>query len=192
MIFSLAQISELNQLEFKCGEILCFHISHQSSVDWRQLATLLHERFVVDGKSVSIARPASNEYSVFTFWRPMTASEWLRRKLSLARSGSEAIIEELRRHDLKSDDPLTVVAGTPKALLGICVATASKPDVLIYSTQALDFEGSHAVHQKISQRAGDYCGIHISTPSIHGDGSPAARICPKPCQCIELPDLNLP
>ena len=77
-------------------------------------------------------------------------------------------------------------AGTPRTLLGIAATLLSQPEILIYSDGALDPEGCRTVHRFISSKCSHLCIVHVSYPSVYGDGTPHPRYCPPNALCIEL------
>jgi hypothetical protein len=94
----------------------------------------------------------------------------------------------------KIDDRLNWNPGTPRSLLGIAAPLVQEPDVVVYSTVALDLEGCWKVHRFITSKSRQFCAVHISFPGLYGNGTPHPRECPTGAKCIQLaadsPDAN--
>jgi hypothetical protein len=173
-------------LDISSGNFFCLHVPHEVQVGFGALSERLASRLRRDGIKVVTSQPAQTETGFLFFRRQQTVLGWLKKKAGLSSTEAESLIHSLSRRDLHPSVELAHHAGTPRTLLGVISALAARPDVLIYSTEAIDFEGVHAVHRFVRERIDKLCAIHISMPHVHGDGTPAPRICPSPRRCIEL------
>jgi hypothetical protein len=196
---------KLPTLEFSPGRIMCLHIPHgfntAGDVFQQELLHLAHRQ----AKTAVLCQPAGFEsrvarsgwvrratgwFSRITNRQPtrrglvaQTSTDWLSHAAGVSNEESVRIISELGE---RVAEELDFNAGTPRCLLGIAAALVQKPEVIIYSTIALDLQGCWKVHEYVVAKCTPLCAIHISHPGQHGDGTPHPRVCPSGAQCITL------
>ena len=185
-----ATYSSKGNLEFPdfdvgVGRSICLHIPYDFRGGVTELKLRLANTVKKKGGKVVVSYPAYDSRWFRFLRKEETPVEWLVRNAGVSKIEAEASIQNLKRSDIQTSKPLSYHPGTPRAFLGICAALAEYPDVLIYSTEALDLSGTNDVHNLVSLHANTLCAIHISMPHFHGDGKPAERICPSKSQCLE-------
>lgn len=188
-------------IEFTPGRILCLHIPHGFDItagdaferDIMMLALLR-------GKSAAVCPPAGFETLSLQrklgglsrlinqhVWRRDPQSqlilEWFSRAAGISGGESAQIIAGLGE---RVGQKLNSNVGAPRSLLGIAAKLVQEPEVVIYATRALDPDGCQKVHQFVASRCNRVCAVHISYPSIYGDGTSHPRICPPGAECIEV------
>lgn len=171
-------------LELEGGNIFCLHIPHGCHEGVETLEDELLELASLQGKVAVVSRPAGFEKKRGgEFFKNESSVDWLSAAAGISKQESHELISAL---GVRIAERLANNAGTPRCLLGLAAALAVNPDVIAYSTEALDQEGCRDVHEFVESRCGRLCAIHISYPSQYGDGSPHPRLCPAGAQCVEL------
>lgn len=176
----------ITPFEFVPGTIVCVHLSDQSNFKGGFIEQQIAELARQQNKTIVISKPASWE----TIKKPSSEStsvDWLSRSAGISRDESKRIIAGLgEKLSERIAEKLAWNAGTPRCLLGFAAALISNPEIVVYSTVALDPEGIHCVHKFVASRCRHLSAIHISYPNVHGDGSPHPRNCPSGARCIEV------
>ena len=165
------------------GTITCLHIPHGLEEAGQALEYQLFQLAARFGKAISISRPAGYEAGTVGLSLTESSAGWLSRFAGLS---EQAASQTIAKSGVKMSERIAYNAGTPKAVLGILVALLKEPEVLAYSTEALDLEGCRTVHRFVALRCSSICVVHISYPSYFGDGTPFPRVCPPGAQCIEV------
>ena len=112
-----------------------------------------------------------------------TSAGWLSRVAGISEQAASQTNATL---GVKVAERVAHNAGTPRTVLGISAALLKQPEVLVYSTEALDIEGCRTVHRCVASRCSSLCVVHISYPSVFGDGTPHPRVCPPGAKCVEI------
>lgn len=173
----------LPPVELSLGTITCLHIPHGLHNAGQAVEHQLFQLAARSGKAISIARPAGIEAGPEGVSVTETSTGWLSRVAGISERAAMQIITDL---GVKVAERVAYNAGTPRALLGISAALVREPKVLLYSTEALDVEGCRAVHRFVASRCSSRCVVHISYPSVFGDGTLHPRMCPPGAECVEL------
>ena len=162
------------QLELWPGRIICLHIPHG-----------FHEEFSALEQEVlrAVCCPARNRRGCREYFRRQRTAEWLSQAAGIMEQEAAELIASF---DVRVADILSANALTPRCLLGIAAALCKRPEVVIYSTCGLDPSGRLAVHRFVALNSGALCAVHLSSPTVFGNGSPAPRICPDKSRCITL------
>lgn len=163
------------KLELQSGATLCLHIPpgfhDQEALVEEEILKQAHQQ----GKTAIISKPATHRAGLLERFRKRNAIEWLAHEAGTSKAEAAILIAEF---GIPIAPDLSSIPGTPRCLLGIAAALARKPQVLMYSTAALDPIGCIRVHQFLASRRSEICLVHISWPSIRGNGEPAPRSCP--------------
>ena len=191
-------------LDLSPGRILCLHVPHGFHAAADALEQDLLHLTRRQGQTAILCRPAGFEsrfgdpawmrvagwFSRLTRGHPrrrglnsQASTEWLSRTAGISKEESARIISGLGE---RVADKVDYNAGTPRCLLGIAAALVRKPELVIYSTVALDPQGCWKVHGCVAAKCSHLYVIHISYPSGYGDGTPYPRDCPPGAQCITL------
>ena len=173
----------LPPLDLDAGTIICLHIPHGFEEAAESLERSLLEVARQKRKSAEISRPAELARGVKRLFQNQTSASWLARAAGISSEESGRIIADL---GVIVGKDLAHTAGTPCCLLGLAATMTRKPQVVAYSTTALDVEGCRTVHRFVASKFAQMCSVHISYPSVYGDGSPHPRQCPPAARCIEL------
>ncbi len=178
----------LPRFEVRPGAAVCLHVGNELSIYNEDFVASLESQLREKQLTVSSAIPLHFKNTLLSRVLDQTASGWLACKCWISKRRAQEIIERINSTSLKPDFQLRTLAGTPRALLAIAVAIRSKPQVLLYSTCGLDHVGVLEVHGFVGDCRKDLglFAVHISTPSVHGDGSPAKKICPPECCCLDF------
>jgi hypothetical protein len=165
------------------GKIICLHIPHGFNGAGEVLESELLQLAKRQGKTAVVSAPAQVGFGANGPLLEQTSAEWLSVTAGVSIEESEQIIIGLGE---RVADKLAYNAGTPRCLLGLAAALISKPDVVAYSTLGCDVQGKWTVHRFVASRCIGMCLVHISHPSVFGDGSPHPRTCPPGAQCFTL------
>jgi hypothetical protein len=172
--------------EFVPGTVICLHIPHGCDLKDGIIEQGITELARHQGKSIAIFKPAGWE-SAKQLPLELTSADWLSHIASISVEESKKKIAGLgEKLSERIAEKLAWNAGTPRCLLGLVAALTRNPEVLAYSTVALDPEGISSIHKFVATRCRDLSVIHISHPSVYGDGSPHPRNCPSGARCIEM------
>jgi hypothetical protein len=171
----------LPSLELAPGSIICLHIPHGCDNVDGVLEDELLQLARRQGKEAVISQPAGFESGESS--TDQSSVDWLSHAAGISEDQSSHVIAGL---GIRVADRLAYNAGTPRCLMGLAATLAREPDVIAYSTAGLDAEGCRTVHRFIESRCGQLCAVHISYPTVFGDGSPHPRLCPPRGHCVEL------
>ena len=171
------------QLELSPGRIICLHIPHGFHEKFSTLEQEVLRAALREDKSTAICRPARNRRGCREYFRRQRTAEWLSQTAGIVEQQAAELIASF---DVRVADILSANAGTPRCLLGIASALCNRPEVVIYSTCGLDPSGRLAVHRFVALNSGALCAVHLSSPTVFGNGSPRPRICPDKSRCITL------
>jgi hypothetical protein len=161
------------------GEFFCLHVSNaRAAVSVEKHLRLLGAG---QGKQFTHARRMSQHRWPWRWWQPSSCAAWLARRVNVSLPQAQALIEEL---PVSVPQRLDQCATTHRILLGLAVALANRPDILLYRTSGLDPLGILTVHEYVEKHCQDLCALHLSLPTVHGDGTPAPRICPPGAKCV--------
>jgi len=163
----------------------CLHVPHGFRETGQALEHQLFRLAARHGKEISIARPAGFEARTGGLSVTETSAGWLSRVTGISEQGASQTIAAL---GVKVAERVASNAGTPRTVLGISAALLKQPEVLVYSTEALDVEGCRTVHRFVASRCSSLCVVHILYPSVFGDGTPHPRDCPPGAKCVEVTD----
>ncbi|MCI0638890.1 MAG: hypothetical protein L0Y72_05205 [Gemmataceae bacterium] len=175
------------RLELRPGNIVCLHIPHGSYNEANVLEEELFQLAIREGKTAAFCRPAKGRRGILEWLRRQRTQEWLGRAADISLEQSGRMIADFGVHVA---DVLLANAGTVRCLLGIAATLVRKPAVLEYSTVGLDPRGRMAVHQYAASKGSELCLVHLSYPTIFGDGTPAPRVCPANAQCVTLTEAS--
>jgi hypothetical protein len=168
------------------GSITCLHIPHGHSFPDETIEDQIAKLASSQGKTVAISKPAGWE-SKKKLPLELTSVDWLSYNANISAAESKKTISGLaEKLSERIAEKLAWNAGTPRCLLGLAATLARNPECLAYSTVALDPEGAQSVHRFVATRCSHLGVVHISYPSVYGDGSPHPRMCPSGAQCITL------
>jgi len=171
-------------LQFVPGTILCLHVPHGFSYPDKTIDGQILKLASLQGKKAAISKPAGWERK---FPLDFSSADWLARVANISLKKSKMIISGIgERLSETVAVKLASNAGTPRCLLGLAATLARDPEIVVYSTIALDPPGIQAVHRFVASRCSHLTAIHISSPSVYGDGSPHPRNCPPVSRCIAL------
>lgn len=159
------------------GTIICVHIPQSDGEQAEDIENQIVHLAGQQGKKAELSRPAEPRSA------EQTSVDWMCQGGGISKEQAGAIIAGL---GVTVAERLAYNAGTPRNLLGISATLLKRPEVLIYSTAALDPQGCRAVHQFVHSKSLHLCAVHISYPAVKGDGSPHPRICPEGAHCITL------
>jgi hypothetical protein len=165
------------------GKIICLHVPHCFDDSGQALYSKLIQLAKCQGKTATVSTPAQAASGDSGPSLKQTSAEWLSCTAGISNEESKQIITGLGE---KVVDKVAYNAGTPRCLLGLTAASIRKPDVLVYTTLGLDVQGAWTVHRFIGLKCSGMCVIHVSHPSVSGDGSPHPRTCPPGAQCFAL------
>ena len=171
------------QLELSPGRIICLHIPHGFHEEFSALEQEVLRAAWREDKSTAVCCPARNRRGCREYFRRQRTAEWLSQAAGIMEQEAAELIASF---DVRVADILSANALTPRCLLGIAAALCKRPEVVIYSTCGLDPSGRLAVHRFVSLNSGALCAVHLSSPTVFGNGSPAPRICPDKSRCITL------
>lgn len=171
----------LSSLELVPGSIICPHIPHGCENIAGVLENELLQLVSRAGKTAFISQPAGFENGESS--ADQSSVGWLSHAAGVSEDQSRHLIAHL---GIRVADRLAYNAGTPRCLMGLAATLVRKPDVIAYSTAGLDAEGCRKVHSFIESRCGQLCAVHISYPTMFGDGTPHPRLCPPRGHCIDL------
>ncbi|MFN0019831.1 MAG: hypothetical protein ACKVP0_16360 [Pirellulaceae bacterium] len=171
----------LPQLALIQGRIICLHVPDGLHDDGQALIEALVEFVQSDGKSVGVGGLATPRQGVLELFGRQTSQQWLADAAGISLEDAQKLISGF---GVPVDEDLSANAATPRCLLGIAATIVSKPDVLIYRTDGLDPRGRIAVHQYAAAKTRELCLVHLSSPTVFGDGSAAPRHCPPNADCI--------
>jgi len=172
--------------EFVPGTIACLHIPQGGFYQDGIIEEQILNRAKSQNKTVAISKPAGWE-SATKLPLDLTSVNWLSHAANISAAEATKIISGLaEKLSERIAEKLAWNAGTPRCLLGLAATVTHNPEILIYSTQALDQEGIQSVHKFIVTRCRHLCAIHISHPGIDGDGSPHSRNCAIGGRCLDL------
>ena len=170
-------------IDFSDGKIVCMHIPHEFQAAGEALESELLQTAQRQGKKAFVAQAAGFETGACGL-KPTESSEgWLSRISGISKSEAKGIISGL---GVYVAEKVAWNAGTPRTLLGIAATLIKQPDVIIYSERGLDPEGCLTVHRFVTSKCKHLCIVHVSYPSVYGNGTPHPRYCPPNAQCIEL------
>ena len=173
----------LPPFELSPGTITCLHIPHGFRETGRAIDPQLFQLAARLGKEIFIARPAGFEAGTGGLSVTETSAGWLSRVAGISEQAASQTNATL---GVKVAERVAHNAGTPRTVLGISAALLKQPEVLVYSTDALDIEGCRTVHRFVASRCSSLCVVHISYPSVFGDGTPHPRDCPRGAKCVEI------
>jgi hypothetical protein len=172
------------------GQVTCLHIPHDCTFQDEIVEDQIAKLAISKGITVTISKPAGWE-SKKRLPLELTSADWLSSNANISPVESKKIISSLgEKLSERVAEKLAWNAGTPRCLLGIAATMARNPEILAYSTVALDPEGVQSVHKFVVMRCRHICVIHISFGSVYGDGSPHPRICPPGARCVEATENN--
>ena len=170
-------------LDLAAGATFCLHIPHECNEAGELVERSLLDLALRQGKSIKISRAAAPDVGFKRYFVNQSSADWLARTAGISLAESKGIIAGL---GVRVADDLAHNAGTPRLLLGLAVALVVKPQVVAYSTSGLDVEGCRTVHRFVASNFAQMCSVHISHPSVFGDGSLHPRQCLPGARCIEL------
>jgi len=170
-------------LDLAPGKIICLHIPQGFEAADEALESELLHFARQQGKTVAISRQAELAPSSIDVALKQMSTEWLSNAAGISERESAQIITDL---GVRVAETLADNAGTPRCLLGLAATLVTDPEVVAYSSAGLDVEGIRAVHRFVASRCSHRCVVHVSYPSVFGDGSPHPRECPQGGECIEL------
>lgn len=173
----------LPPFELSPGRVTCLHIPHGFHEAGQVLEHQLFQLAVRLGKAISICRPAGFEAGTAGLSLTESTEGWLS---LVAGIPERAAAQTIAASGVKMAERVAYNAGTPRTVLGVSAALLKEPEVLVYSTEALDVEGCRTVHRFVALRCSSLCVVHISYPSVFGDGTPHPRDCPPAAKCLEL------
>ena len=174
---------EMPLLDLAPGRILCLHVPDGFQDAGEALERELLKLASRQRKTAAISRPAEVGARCSKFSLKQRSAEWLAHAGGISEEESGQIIADF---GVRVADQLAYNAGTPRCLLAIAATLIRKPEVVAYSTQALDGEGCWMVHRFIASKCNHLCVVHLSYPTVFGDGSPHPRQCPAGAQCVEF------
>jgi hypothetical protein len=173
----------LPPLELSPGRITCLHIPHGFQEAGEALEHQLFQLAARLDKAISICKPAGFEAGTEGLSVTESSAGWLSRVAGIS---ERAASQTIAAFGVKMAERVACNAGTPRTVLGISAALLKEPEVLVYSTEALDVEGCRTVHRFVTSRCGFLHVVHISYPSVFGDGTPHPRDCPPGAECAEV------
>ncbi|WP_254513121.1 hypothetical protein [Anatilimnocola floriformis] len=165
------------------GNIYCLHIPLGFHDEASALESEIQDIARRQGKSAIICRPAMQARGIRYWLRAQGSAEWLAAAAKISKQEAARVIATLGEpvHEILGRNPWT-----PCCLLGVAAALQQRPEVLLYSTVALDPLGIAAVHRLIALNNSGLCAIHFSFQSFYGSGEPAPRYCSEKSLCIDL------
>jgi hypothetical protein len=167
------------------GRIICLQIPRGFHEAGEAIEGDLQQFARRQSKEASIAQPAGFGPGI---GETKTCRSWLSRVGGISELEAGKIIAGL---GIRVPDEVVYNAGTSRSLLGIAATLIREPEVLIYSVRVLDVEGCRTVHRFVASRCGCLCVVHVSYPSVFGDGTPHPRDCPPNAECVELIENSL-
>jgi hypothetical protein len=155
----------LPPLQWRSGEFLCLHLpppcdSHAARSVVRILTARMPCPAVDVMAHIVFAEPAAPPRGILGLLQSSRTSNWLRRQ-GIAPEAASAILERL---ELREDDSLACLAGTPRRLLGLEVARARGAEGVVFTTAGLDPEGVRKAYLGVASHL-ETCGaLHVSFP----------------------------
>jgi hypothetical protein len=173
----------LPPLEFAPGRIVCLHVPrgrhHEKDAIIDQLVQFAYRQAKT---AIVCARPALRSRLRERLW-PQTSVDWLATNAHISRGEAVKLIAA---SDIPVARALCANAGTPQTFLGILVAAAHRPDLVIYDTSGLDPLGCAAIHYYVRSIGTEFAAVHLSFAKVHGYGYTATRICPENGMCVSF------
>ncbi len=115
----------------------------------------------ISGKAIC-AEPASPPYGFWSWFKDHSASGWLRRVGGMSH---DQAMETIRRLDLWRDD-IRYLPGNFRLRLGMEAACAQNPDLLVFSTIAVDWTGMQSAFAMATSQSTRRAAIYLSFPFI--------------------------
>jgi hypothetical protein len=103
-----------------------------------------------------------------------TAADWLVARTGMTRGEASAQLQGLQ---LDPNAPLSVLAGTPRWLIGFLAASHQHPSALIFSTAGLDPNGIHKALSTANEQLQGTAGIYLTCfPNVPVQQPPYAAV----------------
>lgn len=173
----------LPHLDFLPGTTTCLHIPHGFSDEQTEIENHIIHEVKCQGKSLGICRWPTPRRGVLGWFRRDRTRKWLAKEAGISQEEADILIASMGE---PVEATLAANPGTPRELLGITAMLVRKPDVLLYFTSFLDPLGCEKVHRYVASKGADLCVLHLSMPTVFGNGTPAPRHCPLVANCVEM------